>query len=191
MENGIQDTKEDELHHESLALQLKLGYRHAAEELVDHYYQKIYLYMRQLGHDAHESEDLTQEAFIRAWCCIHQIRDSRTLHGWLFRIAGNISRDRWRKKKRRDLIQKNKINIHVIDQEESNDQENLLLREELDKVQEGLNHLTWKLKQAIVLHYLQGFKITEAAEAAGIKEGTLKSRLNRALEQLRTFMQDD
>ena len=42
-----------------------------------------------------------------------------------------------------------------------------------------------KLRQTVVLHYMQHLTIAEAAEAAGVREGTFKSRLNRALETLR------
>jgi len=45
--------------------------------------------------------------------------------------------------------------------------------------------LPWKLRQAIVLHYLDQLTIAEAAEAAQVRTGTLKSRLNRGLEALR------
>jgi RNA polymerase sigma factor (sigma-70 family) len=48
-----------------------------------------------------------------------------------------------------------------------------------------VGELPRKLREAIVLHYMQHLTISEAAEAAGIREGTFKSRLNRALRALR------
>ena len=57
--------------------------------------------------------------------------------------------------------------------------------EELQLLLNAVSLLSWKLRQAVVLHYLQGFTISEAADVAGVKEGTFKSRLNRALETLR------
>jgi RNA polymerase sigma factor (sigma-70 family) len=57
--------------------------------------------------------------------------------------------------------------------------------EELARLQEAVARLPWKLGKAIVLHYMQHLTIVEAAEAAGVREGTFKSRLNRALQILR------
>ncbi|MHC4499601.1 MAG: hypothetical protein ACYS21_10865, partial [Planctomycetota bacterium] len=50
---------------ESLAAQLRAGDRAAAAEFVDMYNERIYLYMRRLGHNRQVSEDLTQESFLQ------------------------------------------------------------------------------------------------------------------------------
>jgi RNA polymerase sigma factor (sigma-70 family) len=57
--------------------------------------------------------------------------------------------------------------------------------EQLGRLQGAVDRLSWKLRQAIVLHYMQHLSIAEAAKAAGIRQGTFKSRLNRALNILR------
>ena len=87
----------------SLAVRLRDGEREAAAELVDEYYQQIYLFMRKLGHDRQVSEDLTQECFFNAWHHIGQLKDGKALNGWIYRIAGNVSRLHWRKHKHRRL----------------------------------------------------------------------------------------
>ena len=57
--------------------------------------------------------------------------------------------------------------------------------EQLGQLKNAVLKLPIKLRQAIVLHYMQYLTIAEAAEAAGVREGTFKSRLNRALKALR------
>ena len=74
---------------DSLAARLRTGDREAAAELVDEYYQQIYLFMRRLGHDRQISEDLTQECFFNAWHHIGQLKDGKALNGWIYRIASN------------------------------------------------------------------------------------------------------
>ncbi len=64
-------------------------------------------------------------------------------------------------------------------------------REQMGRLHEAVAKLPWKLKQAIVLHYLEQLTISEAAEAAGIRPGTLKSRLNRGLASLREEVTDE
>jgi RNA polymerase sigma-70 factor (ECF subfamily) len=89
---------------DSLAARLRTGDREAAAELVDEYYEQIYLFMRRLGHDRQVSEDLTQECFFNAWHHIGQLKDGKALNGWIYRIASNVSRLHWRKHKHKEII---------------------------------------------------------------------------------------
>ena len=168
---------------DSLAGRLRAGNRAAAAELVDLYYQQIYLFMRRLGHSCQVSEDLTQESFLQAWQHIGQLRSGKALNSWLYRIAGNVSRLHWRRHSSRKAVR-----IEGIDVKDSNDAQwsKIGHLEQLGRLRNGVATLPMKLKEAVVLHYMQHLTIAEAAEAAGIREGTFKSRLNRALKALRT-----
>jgi len=165
-----------------LASRLSSGDRAAAAELVDLYYQRIYLYLRRLGHNHQASEDLTQESFLQAWHNIGQLRDGRALKGWLYRIAGNASRHYWRRQKGRKAISIEGFDVPVNDTGDSDKAGN---DEQMDRLRNAIARLPIKLRQAVVLHYLQNLPIIEAAEAAGIRKGTLKGRLSRALKELR------
>ena len=163
---------------DSLAARLRAGDRAAAAELVNIYYKRIYLYMRRLGHNRQVSEDLTQESFFSAWHHIGQLRDGKALDSWLYRIASNISKLYWRKHKHKEIV-----GIEGIDIKDSS--EEVGRYEQLEQLKNGIARLPFKLRQTIVLHYMQQLTITESAEAAEVKEGTFKSRLNRALKALR------
>jgi RNA polymerase sigma-70 factor (ECF subfamily) len=165
-----------------LAGRLRQGERTAAEEFVDRYYERIYLFMRAVGHDRQISEDLTQETFLRAWYHIGQLRDGKALNGWLFRIAGNVSRLHRRRHKDKGTAPLDGVEPPAGGTEGS---QWAGQREQVDHVRAAVARLPWKLRQAIVLHYMEQLTIAEAAEAAGIRQGTLKSRLNRGLEALR------
>jgi RNA polymerase sigma-70 factor, ECF subfamily len=167
----------------SLARRLLHGEHAAAEELVDAYYSRIYVLMRAMGYDGHTSEDLTQETFMRAWTHIGQLRDGKALAGWVFRIAGNVARLHWRRQKHLEA---------VPDATEMlpDGSEQAGWREEYAVLRNAVSNLPWKLRQAVVLHYMNQLSIAEAADAAGIRQGTLKSRLNRALEVLREQFPD-
>ncbi len=167
---------------DSLARRLRAGDHTAATELVDIYYKQIYLFMRRLGHDRQVSEDLTQESFLNAWRHIGQLRDGKALNGWLYRIAGNVSKLYWRRHKNKktaafesiDISDSTKAGLDIVEH-----------NEQLEKLKNAVARLPVKLRQTVVLHYMQQLTIAEAADAAGIREGTLKSRLNRALTTLR------
>ena len=163
-----------------LAARLRTGDHNAAIELVDRYYDQIYLYLRRLGHDRQTSEDLTQDSFLSAWRHIGQLRDNKALSGWLYRIAGNISKLYWRK-------HKEITGIEHADLPDFNNTASDKVRdyEELEFLRDAVSRLPLKLRQTIILHYMQQLTIAESADAIGIREGTFKSRLNRALNILR------
>jgi RNA polymerase sigma-70 factor (ECF subfamily) len=165
----------------SLVARLKAGNRDAANELVEMYYEQIYLYMRRLGHGRQNSEDLTQESFAHAWQHLSQLRDNNSLNGWFYRIASNVSILYWRKNKIRKTgtIE----GFEIADNTRSH--ERLGDFELLDNLNVAVAALPRKLREAVVLHYMQHLTIAESAQAAGIREGTCKSRLSRALDALR------
>jgi len=169
----------------SLARRLRAGEREAARELVDKYYERIYLFMRAVGHDQHTSEDLVQETFLRAWQHIGQLRSGKALNGWLFRIAGNVSRLYWRRHKDGDNVSPEVGEAPATERDGSQQAGE---HEEFACLHGAVARLPWKLREAVVLHYLEQLTIAEAADAAGVRPGTMKSRLNRGLEALRSEM---
>jgi RNA polymerase sigma-70 factor (ECF subfamily) len=167
---------------DSLATRLRAGDRTAAAELVDEFYQQIYLFMRKLGHDRQASEDLTQESFFNAWHHIGQLKDGKALNGWLYRIASNVSKLHWRKHKHKEVIGIEGLEMPNHGKDEHGKIE---YNEQLEQLKDAVERLPMKLRETIILHYLQQLTIAEAAEAAGLNQGTFKSRLNRALKNLR------
>ena len=135
----------------SLVARLKAGNRDAADELVDMYYEQIYLYMRRLGHGRQNSEDLTQESFAHAWHHLSQLRDDSSLNGWFYRIAHNVSSVYWRRNKLRKT--------GTIDGFEISDSvrghEGLGDFELLDTLNVAIAALPRKLREVVVLHYMQ------------------------------------
>ena len=146
----------------TMVSRLREGDRSAAEELVDKFYHRIFVYLRELGHSRSISEDLTQDVFLKAWLHIGRLKDDRAVSVWLYRIAGNVSKEHWRKYGCSRRAKSQKISL----------QASMDCGSESDKA--GHNEQFHRLMDAI-----------DAALAAGIKEGTFKSRLNRALHVLR------
>ncbi|MFC1738182.1 RNA polymerase sigma factor [Planctomycetota bacterium] len=171
----------DQKSYDSLVARLKAGNRAAAAELVDLYFRQIYVYMRRLGFGKQISEDLTQEAFLQIWQHIGQLRSSRALNSWIYKVAGNVSRVYLRKHKGKDAQNIEQFVLSVSKDEYNNPEHNELL----ERLKGAVDELPTKFKQAIVLHYMQHLNISDAAKVMGVREGTFKSRLSRALESLR------
>ena len=172
---------------ETIVSRLRRGDRSAALDLVDQYYARIFLYLRELGHSRHVSEDLSQEAFLRAWNHLGQLKDEKALNAWLYRIASNVSCEYWRKHKRRENATRQRMALQTNTERES-ESSRAGKNEQLEQLQDAIISLSWKLRQAVVLHYVQQFTIADSAKVAGVKDSTFKSRLNRALEILRKEM---
>jgi RNA polymerase sigma-70 factor (ECF subfamily) len=181
-QNLGRDKQLDSRKRDSLATRLKAGDRTAAAELVDEYFEQIYLFMRRLGHDRQASEDLTQESFFNAWHHIGQLKDGKALNGWIYRIAGNVSRLHWRKHKHKEVVGIEGLErpSHGRDEHEKAE-----YNEQLEQLKDAVERLPMKLRETIILHYFQQLTIAEASEVAGLNQGTFKSRLNRALRTLR------
>lgn len=167
----------------SLAARLKAGNRSAAVELVDIYYEQMYVFFRRLGHSRQVSEDLTQESFIAAWQHIGQLKSGKMLNSWIYRIASNASKAYWRGHKVRKAVSIEGIDVPDGGKPESDKSGDL---EQLGQLKIAVAELPMKLRQAVVLHYMQHLTIVEGANAAGVRCGTFKSRLNRALKILRS-----
>jgi len=165
-----------------LADRLKAGEHAAAVELVDLYYEQIYRFMRRLGHSKEAGEDLTQETFFQAWRHLGQLKNGRALSGWLYHIALNASRMYARRHKNVQPVR-----MELLEAAGPGGQGDVLAanRDELARLKDAVGELPVKLRQAVVLHYMQHLTIAQVAEAAGVGKGTLKSRLSRALKMLR------
>jgi RNA polymerase sigma-70 factor (ECF subfamily) len=106
----------------------------------------------------------------------------------MYRIAGNISKLYWRGHK----VSK-AVSIEGIDVPDGGEPEyeKTGRSEQVGRLKNAVEMLPIKLRQAVVLHYMQHLTIAEAAEAAGVRGGTFKSRLNRALKILKNHFSED
>jgi len=176
---------------DELAARLRAGDHNAAVELVDAWYRQIYLFMRRLGHDRQTSEDLTQETFFRAWQHIGQLRDSAMLNSWLYRIAANVSRHNWRLTKNEELLGISATEGFEVPDGSLTSPEAASNAEQFNRLNRIVAGLPVKLKEVVVLHYMQHLTIAEAAEAVGVRQGTYKSRLNRALKVIKSQLSEE
>ncbi|MDQ0163441.1 RNA polymerase sigma factor SigW [Bacillus alveayuensis] len=171
--------------------QIKKGDQDAFADIVDLYKDKIYqLCYRMLG-NAHEAEDIAQEAFIRAFINIHSFDTKKKFSTWLYRIATNLSIDRIRKKKPDfylDAELSGTERLTMYSQIASND---LLPEEELesmeiqDTIQKEILKLPEKYRSVIVLKYIEELSLQEISEILNVPIGTVKTRIHRGREALR------
>ena len=168
----------------------------AFEKLVNERSGEIYGLLYRLTENAEEARDLTQETFLRAFQSISQFRGDSDLRTWIYRIAINQARNRWRWWRRRHRDSTVSIddadatgNTAVIAQLSSgnsaNPEHSALAHERERALRKALTGLRRVYREAVVLRDIEGFAYEEIAVALDISVGTVKSRLARGRQELR------
>ncbi len=179
---------------------LKAGDEAAFETLIDRYSGDIYALLYRLTENAEEASDLTQDTFFRAVRSIKSFRGESGLKTWLFRIAINESRNRfrWWKRRRRDVTISLDANVgesetpfsDTLAAKSISPEEETLSHEREYAINAALLEIPDVYREAIILCDVEGMSYEETAEALGIGIGTVKSRISRGREELRRRLKD-
>jgi RNA polymerase sigma-70 factor (ECF subfamily) len=175
---------------------LKRGDAAAFETLVNERSGEIYGLLYRLTESSEEARDLTQETFLRAFQSIGHFRGESDLRTWIYRIAINQARNRWRwwRRRRRDVtvsIDAPQTNgqtslIATLKSDNGNNPERETLAHERERaLRRALSSLKHVYREAVVLRDIEGFAYEEIAVALNINVGTVKSRLARGRQELR------
>ncbi len=175
---------------------LKCGDAEAFEILVNERSGEIYGLLYRLTANSEEARELTQETFLRAFQSIAHFRGESDLRTWIYRIAINQARNRWRwwRRRRRDST----VSIDSADHDgrqalvatlradNSRDPEqDALARERERALRKALSDLRRVYRETVILRDIEGFAYEEIAVALDISVGTVKSRLARGRQELR------
>lgn len=171
----------------------RAGDRAAFDELVRRHADGLYAVVVRLCADRDEAEEVTQEAFLRAWRGLPGFRGDAQFFTWLYRIGVNEARRRADGRRRRADV----VVVSLDEQREhaSRDRwvqpadraERADLRRTLDAAIAGL---PLDQRAALVLRDVQGLSTAEAAGVLGLREAAFKSRLHRARGLLRAGLAD-
>jgi RNA polymerase sigma-70 factor (ECF subfamily) len=175
---------------------LKRGDVSAFETLVAERSGEIYGLLYRLTENGEEARDLTQETFLRAFQSIEHFRGDADLRTWIYRIAINQARNRWRWWRRRrrnstvslDFADQNgkKPLAELLPVDRGNTPEQETLAHERERVlRAALITLGRPYRETVILRDIEGLSYEEVAATLGISVGTVKSRLARGRSALR------
>ena len=175
---------------------LRRGDAAAFEQLVNERSGEIYGLLYRLTENSEEARDLTQETFLRAFQSIGHFRGDADLKTWIYRIAINQARNRWRwwRRRRRDsTVSIDSTNVDgrptlvtTLRANSSSDPEQATLaRERESALRTALGSVRRIYREAVVLRDIEGFSYEEIAATLEISVGTVKSRLARGRQELR------
>jgi RNA polymerase sigma-70 factor (ECF subfamily) len=142
--------------------------------------------------DAGQAQDITQEAFLRAYRAIDRYDPARPFRPWLLAITANLARNQRRSLGRywaavRRFVERNPEPqpAHYSDHIE----EKVTQRWASQTMWEAIQRLDAKDQQVIYLRYFLDSPVAETAEVLSVAEGTVKSRLHRALNRLQEVIE--
>jgi len=157
------------------------------EETVLPHTSAAYNLARWLTGNEHDAEDVSQEAYLRAFKFFEGFRgiDSRA---WLLAIVRNTCYT-WLKEK--NMIDKMTVfdeEIHTADENESNPETDLLQAMDIERIRKAIEELPVEYREAIVLCDLEGMSYKEIAQITKLPMGTVMSRLARARKKLMEYL---
>jgi RNA polymerase sigma factor (sigma-70 family) len=158
-----------------LVLAVRSGDRDAFGVLVERHLARVRALARRILGSREEGEDVAQEALLRAYLGIGDLRDPRRFGSWLCGIAVNLSKMRLRQ--RRDRL--------VAEPRDRATDAAAEAREALNAVQEALVVLPPHERRTVLMYYLEGLSCEEIAGLLGEPAGTVRVRLHRARQRLR------
>ena len=175
---------------------LKHGDAAAFETLVHERSGEIYGLLYRLTENSEEARDLTQETFLRAFQSINHFRGDSDLKTWIYRIAINQARNRWRWWRRRrhdstvsidstDVDGRQSLVATLRSDSSSDPEQDTLAHERKRALRKALSGLRRVYREAVILRDIEGFAYEEIAATLEISVGTVKSRLARGRQELR------
>jgi RNA polymerase sigma-70 factor, ECF subfamily len=197
--NSLDSTPENATDHRLSDEALLAAYRQTGDrklfaELVQRYERELYNYLRRYLGDAEQAEDVFQTACLMVHLKCDQFEPGRRFRPWLYAVATNAAIDAQRREKRHKAISLDR-NRKDARQDETRLAEMLISEEpnpfsEASRLESGvwvqsaLEELSGQMRDVVHLVYFQGLKYREAAEALNVPVGTIKSRMNAAVNKL-------
>jgi RNA polymerase sigma factor RpoE len=165
------------------------GDRHAFDQLVSKYQRKLGRLLSRFIRDSAEIEDVTQEAFIKAYRALPSFRGDSAFYTWLYRIGINTAKNYLVAQGRRAPTS-TQFDSEEAETFESADQlrdintpESLLMSKQIgETVNSAIDALPEELRRAIVLREIDGLSYEEIADMMDCPIGTVRSRIFRARE---------
>jgi len=162
----------------------RAGDSEAWKTLVEKYSRRIFNIVYQFTSSVEDSEDLTQEIFIKVFRSLNNFDTETAFIPWLIRVSKNYCIDNYRLRRRSKIAKDSEQALTMHKDYTYHPFKSLLEKERASFLMKGIQALSVDLRTIVVLRDIQGFNYSEIAEALGIPEGTVKSRINRARIEL-------
>ena len=170
---------------------LRKGDLQALSGLIERYQERLYRFLVRMVREPATAEDLFQQTWLRVADRIKTYDPSRSFENWLFTVGRNIALDHLRRHRLESLdepLPSGDSRLDVLPSADPGAMETVLAGERAALLAAALETLPLIYREVLALRFEQDLKLEEIAEVLGIPLSTVKSRLRRGLEDLRTVM---
>ena len=142
--------------------------------------EKVYTLFRRMVANHADADDLTQETFIKVYKNLAKFRQASSVYTWIYRIAINTGINYLRRKRARQFIGLDSIDLHAEDRGSAE------LRGTSSLLNQAIRNLSSKQQMVIILRSYQGLSFKEIARLMDSTENAAKVNYSHALKRLRT-----
>ncbi len=164
-----------------LIARAKAGDRASMGELYEIHARRVYTVIRRLVGDDHLAEDLSQEAWVRAFEKLHLFRGDAAFGTWLYRLATNVALNRLRRSSKRTMVESGADLPRTTRAQDDVVVTRRVLTLAMDQLPPGY-------RKVLVLHDVEGWTHDEIARSLQCSPGTSKSQLHKARARMRKLM---
>jgi RNA polymerase sigma-70 factor (ECF subfamily) len=166
------------------------------ESIVRQHRPRVFRFLLASLRDKESAENLTQDCFVRAFKARDQFRGDSNPGTWLMHIAANLIRDHeansrlkfWRRKLRSD-VDPNDLSDWIPDQQRS-PEAIALAKEQVEAIWKAASTLSERQRTVFLLRFVEDMDLLEIAAVTGMKEGTVKTHLFRAVQSVRLGLEE-
>lgn len=155
------------------------------EEAYREYFKEIYLFIKSLSHDERTAEEITQEAFFRAFKSIEKFDGSKDIRAWLFMIAKNTYFSHYKKKKRKidlDVKEESSTGVQII--------KHLMNEEDAFTVHQFLHSMDEPYKEVFSLRTFGELPFEKIGKIFGKSSGWARVTFYRARKKIIEYMEE-
>jgi RNA polymerase sigma-70 factor (ECF subfamily) len=165
------------------------------DALVRQHRPRVFRFILASLRDRETAENLTQDCFIRAYQARAQFRGASSIATWFMQIAANLVRDHesssrlkfWRRSLRADADVADLVN--AIPDRGQSPETAALVQEQVQAIWRVAADLPARQREVFLLRFVEDMDLLEIVEVTGMKEGTVKTHLFRALQSVRARLE--
>lgn len=170
---------------EELVVRAQAGDRHAFERIVNASFDRSHAVALRLLRDSQQAEDAVQQAMVSVWRDLPRLRDPARYDAWSYKLLLRACYAEYRKAPRWMPA----IETGSATEPRAADQYRAVV--DRDQLERGFRRLSMDHRAVVVLHHYLDLPVDEVGRILGIPTGTVKSRLHRALAEMRAALEAD
>ena len=166
------------------------------DSLVKRHRSKIFRFLLASLRDWESAENLTQDCFVRAYRAREQFRGAANIGTWLMQIAANLLRDHEGNGRVKFWRRALGLGVDLADLRDwvpdrhGSPEELTLAKEQVQAIWKAVSHLSERQRTVFLLRFVEDLDLLEIAAITGMKKGTVKTHLFRALQSVRARLEE-